>query len=71
MSGNLTTTQTKNRAHFAQRGPFEVFFGVLESQAMCTMRGFEILEKYFFWKFLELREDFSFFSITSFLLKMN
>ena len=71
MFGNLTTTQTKNRAHFAQSGPFEVFLGVFDSQAMGTTSCFEILKKYVFLDFLGLRKYFCFFFITIFFTKTN
>ena len=57
---------TKNWDNFVQSGPFEVFLGVLESPAHATTFSFEILEKYVFLKFLELRENFVSFSITVF-----
>ena len=70
MFGNLTTTQTKNRAHFAQSGPFEVFLGVFASQAMGTTSCFEILKIQFLW-ILGAPETFLLFLHNAFFAKTN
>ena len=57
----------KNRAHFTENHPLELFLGVLETFEYVTTFVFEIVEKTFFSKKLEPKTFLSIFFITPFI----